>query len=144
MIVTWLDINLIILITMNCWSFWYVFCEDSLQYGWVMDQNVKKYKFYCLDVQHCSSMSVLPSVAHNWATVTAARACRLSALLWSLPGFAYSYVFTEPVLVHEKYSTHQKRFPNWFRSVPFTFHSILKCHSLSVGFSFCSVPFRSV
>ena len=23
-----------------------------MQYGWVMDQNVKKYKFYCLDGQH--------------------------------------------------------------------------------------------
>ena len=39
---------------MNCWSFWYVSFVHSLQYGWGMDQkNVKKYKFCCLNAQHC-------------------------------------------------------------------------------------------
>ena len=38
----------------------------------------------------------------------------------------------------------KKKFPNWFRSVPFTFRSFLKRRSLSVGISFRSVPFRSV
>ena len=36
------------------------------------------------------------------ATAAAARACCLSALIQSLPGSAYTYVYTEPVLVHEK------------------------------------------
>ena len=36
------------------------------------------------------------------ATAAAARACRLSALLRSSPGSAYSCASTEPVLVHEK------------------------------------------
>ena len=38
----------------------------------------------------------------------------------------------------------KKKFPNWFRSVPFTFRSFLKRRSLSVGIPFRSVLFRLV
>ena len=42
------------------------------------------------------------------------------------------------------YSMRQKKFPNWFSFVPFTFRSFLKHRSLSVGISFCSVLFSNV
>ena len=37
------------------------------------------------------------------------------------------------------YSTRQKKFPNWFHFVPFTFRSFLKHRSLRVGILFRSV-----
>ena len=54
---------------------------------------------FCRLLTHCKS---LLREAVCVATAAAARACRLSALLRSSPGYTYSCVSTEPVLVHEK------------------------------------------
>ena len=59
-------------------------------------------KFSCLPTYYKSLLREVVCVA----TAAAARTCRLSALLRSSPGSAYSCASTEPVLVHEKQFQH--------------------------------------